>query len=134
MKIQSISGVNESEYTCVEGTRVSNMSGIILSQVNTRLAASSGFKRTNVQEPGLCAVASSSPDFIICIFYHRKRASVEILAFVLPPLILVIVSQHLAPQTDKKNYLASLSQRFTGGKKLSVLPVVGSPLITCKFY
>ena len=55
--------IGRDEVVDVEGTRVLNMSGTLFNHVNARLAASSEFKRTNVQEPGLCAVASSSPDF-----------------------------------------------------------------------
>ena len=87
--------IGRDEVIDVEGTRVLNMSGTIFNHVNARLAASSEFKRTNVQEPGLCAVASSSPDFILCIFDHRSIVPVEILAFVPVPC-----SQHLAIQAD----------------------------------
>ena len=66
--------IGRDEVVDVEGTRVLNMSGTIFNHVNARLAASSEFKRTNVQEPGLCAVASSSPDFMLCIFYHRNES------------------------------------------------------------
>ena len=66
--------IGRDEVTDLEGTRVLNMSGTIFNHVNARLAASSEFKRTDIQEPGLCAVASSSPDFILCIFYHRNES------------------------------------------------------------
>ena len=67
--------IGRDEVIDVEGTRVLNMSGTIFNHANARLAASSEFKRTNVQEPGLCAVASSSPDFILCISYHRSDST-----------------------------------------------------------
>ena len=45
--------IGRDEVVDVEGTRVLNMSGTLFNHVNARLAASSEFKRTNVQEPAM---------------------------------------------------------------------------------
>ena len=42
--------IGRDEVIDLEGTRVLNMSGTIFNHVNARLAASSEFQRTNIQE------------------------------------------------------------------------------------